>query len=139
MSRYFVTVHARSQDDLRRVQQYGFDVFAQTAKRSAATTAVGAVGTTRSPPRRTARSSTAAAATAATATGAAAETAAGFAFTVEALLSTDEIEALVKQGLRVTIEDTAEARSHPTGQTLEFTEWLEQMKPTLAKDRAVRR
>jgi hypothetical protein len=115
MNRYFVTIHARSADDLRRVQKHGFDVFAQTAKRAAV------------------------AATTSAATEAAAPAAPEFGFTVEALLSTAEIETLVKEGLRVLVEDTAEARSHPTGQTLEFAEWLEQMKPALAGDRAARR
>lgn len=117
MNRYFVTVHARSADDLRRVQKHGFDVFAQTAKRNvvAATTAATA------------------------ATPATAEATPAFGFTVEALLSTAEIETLVKEGLRVLVEDTAEARSRPPGPALEFSEWLETMKPVLANDRAVRR
>lgn len=33
MNRYFVTVYARSADDLRRLQPHGFDLFAQTAKK----------------------------------------------------------------------------------------------------------
>ena len=32
MSRFFVTVYARSADDLRRPQEYGLDLFPQTAK-----------------------------------------------------------------------------------------------------------
>ena len=32
MSRYFVTVYARSADDLLRLQAHGFDLFPQTAK-----------------------------------------------------------------------------------------------------------
>lgn len=32
MSRYFATVYARSADDLRRLQEYGLDVFPPTAK-----------------------------------------------------------------------------------------------------------
>jgi len=36
MSRYFVTVYARTADDLRRLQQFGLDLFPQTAKRGSA-------------------------------------------------------------------------------------------------------
>ena len=32
MSRFFVTVYARSADDLRSLQEYGLDLFPQTAK-----------------------------------------------------------------------------------------------------------
>lgn len=38
MERYFVTVYARNADDLRRLQQHGLDLFAQTAKKSRART-----------------------------------------------------------------------------------------------------
>lgn len=64
---------------------------------------------------------------------------AGFGFAIEGLLSTAQIETLVGEGYRVMVEDTVEARSNPSGQTVEFSEWLERMKPPLAKDRAVRR
>lgn len=32
MSKYFVTVYGRSADDLRRLQEFGLDLFPQTAK-----------------------------------------------------------------------------------------------------------
>jgi hypothetical protein len=35
MDRYFVTVYARTADDLRRLQKYGLDLFAPTARQDA--------------------------------------------------------------------------------------------------------
>jgi hypothetical protein len=101
MSRYFVTVYARSADDLRRLQKLGLDLFAQTAKKARARTE--------------------------------------HPFSIEGLLTIKEVEALMKDGYRVLLEDTAEARSHRSGNTIEFSEWLERQQPTLAKDRAARR
>jgi hypothetical protein len=101
MNRFFVTVYARSADDLRRLQKFGLDLFAQTAKKTRARTP--------------------------------------HPYSIEGLLTSEEIETLVADGYRVLVEDTAEARSHRSGDTIEFSEWLERLQPTLATDRAVRR
>ena len=100
MNRYFVTIYARSADDLRGLQKYGLDLFAQTAKKSRARTT--------------------------------------HPFSIEGLLTTAEAEIVVRDGCRVLIEDTAEARANPSGATVEFGEWLEQIQPAIAKDRTVR-
>jgi len=59
-------------------------------------------------------------------------------FSIEGLLTAEEVGALVKRGYRVLVEDTAEARSH-RGDTMEFTDWLERMQQHIATDRAVRK
>jgi len=86
LSRYFVTVFARSADDVRRLQQYDLDLFASTAKKGPA------------------RSS--------------------HPFLIEGLLTTEEAGTLVTNGYQVLLEDPAEVRSHTTGETLEFADWL---------------
>lgn len=101
MSRYFVTVYARTSDDLRRLQKHSLDLFAQTAKQV--------------------------------------DPSAEFGFTIEGLLETKDVEALVHDGYRVRVDDTVQARAHSEGQTLEFPEWLDKMKPLIKKDRAVRK
>ena len=101
MNRFFVTVYARSADDLRRLQAHGFDLFAQTAKKARARTP--------------------------------------HPFSIEGLLTTQEVETLVKDGYRVLIEDTVEARSHTAGDTIEFADWLERLQPAMAMDRAAGR
>lgn len=101
MNRFFVTVYARSADDLRRLQKYGFDLFAQTAKKARARTQ--------------------------------------HPFSIEGLLTTEEVETLVKEGYRVLLEDTVEARSHTTGDTIEFADWLESLQPAIEMDRAAGR
>lgn len=101
MNRYFVTVYASSADDLRRLQQHGFDLFAQTAKKVRA----------RVPQP----------------------------FSIEGLLTTEEVESLVQGGYRVLLEDPVEARSHVSGQPAEFSDWLERMQPSLTMDKALRR
>jgi len=100
MSRYFVTVYARSADDLRRLQQHGLDLFPQTAKRDPSDEA-------------------------------------SHPFTIDGLLSVDEVETLVGTGYQVRLEDTVEARSN-SGEPVEFQEWLETLQPTLASDKRVR-
>jgi hypothetical protein len=100
MNRYFVTVYAKSADDLRSLQKHGLDLFPQTAKKSRARTP--------------------------------------YPFSIEGLLSIAEAEMVVRDGYRVLLEDTAEARAHTGGQTVEFAEWLEQIQPTIAQDQAVR-
>ena len=101
MNRYFVTVYASSVDGMRLLQQHGFDLFAQTAKKARA----------RVP----------------------------YAFSIEGLLTTEEVEKLVKDGYRVLLEDPVEARSHVSGQTAEFADWLERMQPALTMDKGIRR
>ena len=100
MNRYFVTVHARTADDVRSLQQFGLDLFPQTAKRGSADDS-------------------------------------SHPFDIDGLLGIDEIENLVAQGYRVTIEDTVEARSH-RGEPMEFEGWLQAMQPMLTSDRNVR-
>lgn len=109
MNRFFVTVYAKGADDLRRLQKHELDVFAHTAKKVDAH----------------AEGSPAAKA--------------GFGFAIEGLLSSPEVETLVKDGYRVLVEDTVEARSQPSGKAAEFADWLERMKPLIAKDKTVRR
>ena len=101
MNRYFVTVYARTADDLRRLQQHGLDLFGQTAKKARS----------RVP----------------------------YPFSIEGLLTTEQVETLVKDGYRVTLEEPAEARSHAAADTVEFSAWLERMQPALVTDKAVRR
>ena len=101
MNRYFVTVYARSADELRGLQQHGFDLFAQTAKKLR--------GRSSHP------------------------------YAIEGLLSTEQVETLVRQGCHVLLEDPVEARSHTPGDTVEFEDWLQRMQPALTMDKALRR
>ena len=100
MNRYFVTVYARSADDLRGLQKYGLDLFAQTAKKTRAR--------------------------------------ATHPFSIEGLLSIAEVESVVRDGCRVLVEDTAEARANTSGETVEFADWLENIQPAIVADRTVR-
>ena len=60
-------------------------------------------------------------------------------YSIEGLLNLAEVEALVRQGCRVLVEDTVEARSHTSGAPAEFDDWLRQMQPALKADKAMRR
>ena len=99
MNRYFVTIYARSADDLRALQKHGLDLFAPTAAKARARTT--------------------------------------YPFSIEGLLTMTEAEAVVRDGYRVLLEDTAEARANPSGQTVEFSDWLDQIQPAVARDRSV--
>jgi hypothetical protein len=101
MNRYFVTVYARSKDDLRKLQKHGFDLFAQTARQDAKKK--------------------------------------DFGFSIEGLLATGEIETLIKEGYRVLVEDTMEARTQAALGTLEFDDWLANQQRNIALDSAVRK
>ncbi len=97
--KYFVTIHTPSDEALQKLSTLGLDVFRASAIR----TAIGmrSVETTGGDTR-------------------AASPAPG----VEALLTIAEIERLVGDGYRVTLEEEASQRARATGNAVEFDEWL---------------
>ena len=58
-------------------------------------------------------------------------------FSIEGLITSADVETLVQAGYRVLVEDTIEARSHASGDTVEFAEWLEGQRPAMAADRGI--
>lgn len=82
MSRYFVTVYARSADDLRHLQQYGLDLFPQTAKQERAEENQERAEEASHP------------------------------LAIDGLLTIEEVETLVGNGYQVRLDDTVEARSN---------------------------
>jgi hypothetical protein len=101
MNRYFVTVYARSADDLRKLQKHELDLFAQTARQDAKKK--------------------------------------DFGFSIEGLIATGDIETLIKEGYRVLVEDTMEARTQAAQSTIEFSDWLGAQQQNMALDSAVRK
>lgn len=48
-------------------------------------------------------------------------------FSIEGLLTLDEVSRLVKDGYRVTVEDRAEKRAQGRAESVEFNEWIKGM------------
>jgi hypothetical protein len=59
-----------------------------------------------------------------------------FGFTIDGLLTMEEIERLVKEGYRVHIEDAAERRARGAENVIEFPEWLQRMQTIMRRERA---
>jgi hypothetical protein len=109
MDRYFVVVMARNADALRALQKFDLDVFAQTAKQAAS-------------PKQAATDKP--------------STNSEFPFSIEGLLSMEEVEALVKDGYRVLVEDPAEKRARGASEVGDFSQWLDSMQAAVTQERA---
>lgn len=108
--RHFVTISARKADDLRKLQAFGLDVFAPTARM----TAVSAADARKR--------------------GAAAPKP----FVVEGLLDRSEIDKLRVAGYDVSIDAAMSERSVKPGDTLEIDTWLSSVNEKVAKDAKVK-
>ncbi len=113
--KFFVTIEARSDKELIELRRYGLDLFRASAVRAAATL-------------RAARA-------AAPAKGAKRAKGAKGAqpmepaqpLSVEGLLTLPEVERLVLDGYRVTLEEEASRRARGRLEVIEFDEWLKGM------------
>lgn len=116
-ARYFVTIWARSADDLRRLQAHGMDLFNATARR------VTGAAATRS---RSASS------------GRARGAAAASPVAIDGLLNRAEIAKLEAAGYQVKIDAPMADRTVKPGDTLEFDAWRDRMREQMAKDGIVK-
>lgn len=62
-----------------------------------------------------------------------------FAFSIDGLLSMEEIERLVKEGYRVHVEDAAERRARGPENVIDFPDWLQGMQTVMRRERAAAR
>ena len=60
-----------------------------------------------------------------------------FPFSIDGLLTTAEIEAVVKAGYRVQVQESAEKRTQAAEVPAEFRDWLQGMEAELTRERAV--
>lgn len=56
-------------------------------------------------------------------------------YSVEGLLTLEQVGRLAKDGYRVRVDDAADKRAHGRRQPIEFDEWLEGMKDVLEQQR----
>jgi hypothetical protein len=59
-----------------------------------------------------------------------------FPFSIDGLLTATEIEAVVKAGYRVQVQESAETRAGAAEVPAEFSDWLEGMEAEVAQERA---
>lgn len=59
-----------------------------------------------------------------------------FPFSIDGLLTTAEIETVVKAGYRVHVQDAATNRSRAAENPAEFSEWLREMQAEVTRERA---
>jgi hypothetical protein len=57
-------------------------------------------------------------------------------FSIDGLLTTSEIETVVKAGYRVQVEEAADSRSRAAESPAEFSDWLNEMEAHVTRERA---